>query len=54
MYGGIIKCPKCGYDFCCETIYTSIDCPSCGEIINLEPLPDAPVEAADATVEAEG
>ena len=51
MYGGTIKCPECGYDFYCETIYSSIDCPRCGTVINLQPLPVVEEEVqADGTI----
>lgn len=45
MYGGAIICPECGYEFYCETIYSTIDCPRCGTIINLPEIPVAETEA---------
>lgn len=51
MYGGSIRCPECGYDFYCETIYSSIDCPRCGTVINLQPIPELVIEAAGSVEE---
>ena len=39
MYGGVVLCPECDYEFYCETVNTEIDCPRCGKMIALPELP---------------
>lgn len=54
MYGGVVKCPTCGYEFYCETINSTIDCPRCSTVIGLQPLPEPTAQTTGAVVEEEG